>query len=294
MKRQVYKALECFFALGCFQHSTATPIRVQAGSPMKRPHVWPYLLKRCLCGDWSGFKHQSEVFDPPPRLCTFWFTSTFLCPPQRSEDEDSSGWRGFLSSMGLSIPATLCRLAPPALRLNQRRMLQGKAPDIPEHVLRLAGVGPDKLRAEWTFPAFIAMFLPEFPHKAVPGHEHLQVKRTSTKLTLDFPRHFKPFLFLCVFQNLPGVELHRQRFLWTHTESERQGQTKDIRCQSQSSTTQRSPPRCCRHALICFIPQVIPKAEILRLGVLEQSKEEVIIQVGIRNRPLKIMTQNVL
>ncbi|CAF89360.1 unnamed protein product, partial [Tetraodon nigroviridis] len=131
----------------------------------------------------------------------------------RSEDEDSSGWRGFLSSMGLSIPATLCRLAPPALRLNQRRMLQGKAPDIPEHVLRLAGVGPDKLRAEWTFPAFIAMFLPEFPHKAVPGHEHLQV---------------------------------------------------------------------------------IPKAEILRLGVLEQSKEEVIIQVGIRNRPLKIMTQNVL
>ncbi|CAG00494.1 unnamed protein product [Tetraodon nigroviridis] len=180
--------------------------------------------------------------------------------------------------MGLSIPATLCRLAPPALRLNQRRMLQGKAPDIPEHVLRLAGVGPDKLRAEWTFPAFIAMFLPEFPHKAVPGHEHLQVKRTSTKLTLDFPRHFKPFLFLCVFQNLPGVELHRQRFLWTHTESERQGQTKDICCQSQSSTTKRSPPRCCHHALICFIPQVIPKAEILRLGVLEQSKEEVIIQ----------------
>lgn len=29
-------------------------------------------------------------------------------------------------------------------------------------------------------------------------------------------------------------------------------------------------------------PQVIPKAEILRLGVLEQSKEEVIVQVGDR------------
>lgn len=102
------------------------------------------------------------------------FISSWLFS-QRCEDEDVSRWRGFLSSMGLSIPESLCRLAPPALRLGQRRMLQGKAPDIPEHVLRLAGVGPDKLRAEWSLPAFIAMFLPEFPHKAVPGHEHFQV-----------------------------------------------------------------------------------------------------------------------
>lgn len=37
---------------------------------------------------------------------------------------------------------------------------------------------------------------------------------------------------------------------------------------------------CC--CCCCFlIQQVIPKAEILRLGVLEQSKEEVIVQVGI-------------
>lgn len=115
---------------------------------------------------------------------------SFLSPLQRSENEDSSGWRGFLSSMGLSIPATLCRLAPPALRLNRRRMLQGKAPDIPEHVLRLAGVGPDKLRAEWSFPAFIAMFLPEFPHKAVPGHEHFQVKLTSTTKLTDLEKGF--------------------------------------------------------------------------------------------------------
>lgn len=182
-------------------------------------------------------------------------------PLQRSEEEDSSGWRGFLSSMGLSIPATLCRLAPPALRLNRRRMLQGKAPDIPEHVLRLAGVGPDRLRAEWSFPAFIAMFLPEFPHKAVPGHEHFQVNLTSTtKLTdlekgfIIFPQShdifFLFFIFLCfntffclgyLFQKLPGVELHRQRFLWTHTESERQGQAKDLCCQSQSSVTKHNP-----------------------------------------------------
>lgn len=102
-----------------------------------------------------------------------------LSPLQRSEDEESSGWRGFLSSVGLTIPAGLCRLAPPALHLGQRRMLQGKAPDIPEHVLRLARVGPDKLRAEWSLPAFIAMFLPEFPHKTVPGHEHFQVDLNS-------------------------------------------------------------------------------------------------------------------
>lgn len=32
-----------------------------------------------------------------------------------------------------------------------------------------------------------------------------------------------------------------------------------------------------------LIQQVIPKAEILRLGVLEQSKEEVIVQVSTKN-----------
>lgn len=116
------------------------------------------------------------MFPEPSYVCC-----SFRSPLQSSEDGDSSGWRGFLSSMGLSIPATLCRLSPAGLHLNQRRMIQGKAPDIPEHVLRLAGVGPDKLRAEWSFPAFITMFLPEFPHKSVPGHEHFQVKLTSTQ-----------------------------------------------------------------------------------------------------------------
>lgn len=112
------------------------------------------------------------------------------------EDEDVSRWRGFLSSVGLSLPASLCRLASPALRLGQRRMLQGKAPDIPEHVLRLAGVGPDKLRSEWSLPAFVAMFLPEFPHKTVPGHEHFQVdpdSGTNTLFSLFF-FFFWPFL----------------------------------------------------------------------------------------------------
>nr|XP_057942659.1 ribosomal protein S6 kinase-related protein isoform X2 [Doryrhamphus excisus] len=147
-------------------------------------------------------------------------------PVESREDENlASGWRGFLSSVGLSLPATICRLAPPALRLGRRRMLQAKVPDIPEHVLRLAGVGPDKLRAEWSLPGFIAMFLPEFPHRAVPGQEHFQVLGYIAKGS------FGPIL-----------------------------KVKDKT----------------KHKM--YAVKVIPKSEILRLGVLEQSKEEVIVQ----------------
>jgi len=174
-----------------------------------------------------------------------------LSPLQRSneghEDEDfSSGWRGFLSSMGLSIPAGLCRLAPPALRLGQHRMLHGKAPDIPEHVLRLAGVGPGKMRAEWSLPGFITMFLPEFPHKTVPGHEHFQVeliyqhRHTScVRLDSDWIMTVCAMVSLSLCLSLcftpPGVKLHRQRFLWTHSESEGQDQAENICGQSESS-----------------------------------------------------------
>ncbi|XP_008425367.1 putative serine/threonine-protein kinase F31E3.2 [Poecilia reticulata] len=143
-----------------------------------------------------------------------------------AEDEPiPSGWRGLLSSMGLSIPEGLCRLAPPALRLGQRRMLQGKTPEVPEHVLRLAGVGPGRLRGEWSLPGFVTMFLPEFPHRAVPGHEHFQVLGYIAKGS------FGPIL--------------------------------KVRDKSKQKT---------------YAVKVIPKAEILRLAVLEQSKEEVIVQ----------------
>lgn len=146
-------------------------------------------------------------------------------PSEGQEGHCSSGWRGFLSSVGLSIPAGLYRLAQPALRLGHRRMLQGKAPDIPEHVLRLAGVGPDKLRAEWSLPGFINMFLPEFPHRAVPGPEHFQVLGYIAKGS------FGPIL--------------------------------KVKDKAKQKT---------------YAVKVIPKSEILRLGVLEQSKEEVIVQ----------------
>lgn len=55
-------------------------------------------------------------------------------------------------------------------------MLHDKIPEVPEHVLRLAGVGPGKLRSEWSLPGFVSVFLPEFPHRPVPGHEHFQVQ----------------------------------------------------------------------------------------------------------------------
>ncbi|XP_060942560.1 ribosomal protein S6 kinase-related protein [Limanda limanda] len=152
-------------------------------------------------------------------------------PTEGQEEEPlPSGWRGFLSSMGLSIPAALCRLAPPGLRLGRHRMLQGKSPDIPEHVLRLAGVGPDKLRAEWSLPGFISMFLPEYPHRALPGQEHFQVLGYIAKGS------FGPIL--------------------------------KVKDKSKRKT---------------YAVKVIPKSEILRLGVLEQSKEEVIIQRQVRH-----------
>lgn len=154
-------------------------------------------------------------------------------PAEGEEDEHfTSGWRGFLSSVGLSLPASLCRLAPPVLHLGQRRMLQGKAPDIPEHVLRLAGVGPHKLRAEWSLPGFIAMFLPEFPHRTLPGQEQFQVMGYIAKGS------FGPIL--------------------------------KVKDKAKQKT---------------YAVKVIPKSEILRHGVLEQSKEEVIVQCATTAAP---------
>ncbi|XP_055792868.1 ribosomal protein S6 kinase-related protein [Salvelinus fontinalis] len=147
---------------------------------------------------------------------------------EREETQCSSGWRGLFSSVGLSIPASLCRLAPPTLRLGQRRMIREKAPPIPDQVL--GGGGPDRLRAEWSLPGFISMFLPEFPHRAVPGHQHFQVLGYIAKGS------FGPIL--------------------------------KVKDKAKQKT---------------YAVKVIPKSEILRLGVLEQSKEEVIVQRQVRH-----------
>ncbi|XP_028976593.2 ribosomal protein S6 kinase-related protein [Esox lucius] len=142
-----------------------------------------------------------------------------LCP---------SGWKGLLSSVSLSIPASLCRLAPPTLRRGQRRMIEEKAPPFPDQVL--LGGGPDRLRAEWTLPGFISVFLPEFPHRALPAPQRFQVLGYIAKGS------FGPIL-----------------------------KVKD-------NTRQKT-----------YAVKVIPKSEILRLGVLEQSKEEVIVQRQVRH-----------
>ncbi|KAJ7997522.1 hypothetical protein DPEC_G00229890 [Dallia pectoralis] len=142
-----------------------------------------------------------------------------LCP---------SGWRGLLSSVSLSIPASLCRLAPPILRRGQRRMIKEKTPPIPEQVLW--GGGPDWLRAEWSLPGFISLFLPEFPHRALPAQQRFQVLGYIAKGS------FGPIL-----------------------------KVKD-------NTREKT-----------YAVKVIPKSEVLRLGVLEQSKEEVIVQRQVRH-----------
>lgn len=80
--------------------------------------------------------------------------------------------------MGISLPAALWRVSP--LRIQSRRMICDKEPSIPEHLLS-SMPGPEKLRMEWSLPTFINMFLPEFPHRNVPGHEHLQVRDCKGK-----------------------------------------------------------------------------------------------------------------
>ncbi|XP_052372063.1 ribosomal protein S6 kinase-related protein-like [Oncorhynchus keta] len=107
-------------------------------------------------------------------------------------------------------------------------MIRDKAPPIPDQVL--GGGGPDRLRAEWSLPGFISMFLPEFPHRAVPGHQHFQVLGYIAKGS------FGPIL--------------------------------KVKDKAKQKT---------------YAVKVIPKSEILRLGVLEQSKEEVIVQRQVRH-----------
>ncbi|KAI5620178.1 putative serine/threonine-protein kinase F31E3.2 isoform X1 [Silurus asotus] len=110
----------------------------------------------------------------------------------KEESHYLSRWHGFLSNLGISVAS--------GLHIRSRRMIQDKM-YVPEYVLS-SMPGPETLHREWSLPAFINMFLPEFPYRGIPVHEHFQV---------------------------------------------------------------------------------IPKSEILRLGVLDQSKEEVIIQRQLRH-----------
>ncbi|MCI4386383.1 hypothetical protein PGIGA_G00061680 [Pangasianodon gigas] len=141
-------------------------------------------------------------------------------PPQHKEESHySSGWRGFLSSLGVSVPS--------GLHIGSRRMIRGKRTSVPEYVLSSVP-GPEKLHMEWDLPAFINMFLPEFPHRNAPGHEHFQILGYIAKGS------FGPIL--------------------------------KVKDKLKQKT---------------YAVKVIPKSEILRLGVLDQSKEEVIVQFPV-------------
>ncbi|KAK3523995.1 hypothetical protein QTP70_017508, partial [Hemibagrus guttatus] len=110
------------------------------------------------------------------------------------------------------------------MHIRTRRMIQDKTTSVPEYVLSSLP-GPEKLHMEWSLPAFINMFLPEFPHCSIPGHEHFQILGYIAKGS------FGPIL--------------------------------KVKDKSKQKT---------------YAVKVIPKSEILRLGVLDQSKEEVIVQ----------------
>ncbi|KAJ8267199.1 hypothetical protein GJAV_G00139650 [Gymnothorax javanicus] len=138
--------------------------------------------------------------------------------PAPEEERCHTGWRGVLSSMGISVPSGLCRLGA-------RRMILDKGSPLPDDHPFQSIPGPERLRMEWSLPGFISMFLPEFPHRNVPGHEHFQVLGYIAKGS------FGPILKV--------KDQLKQRM---------------------------------------YAVKVIPKAEVLRQGVLEQSKEEVIIQ----------------
>ncbi|XP_056303013.1 ribosomal protein S6 kinase-related protein [Danio aesculapii] len=149
--------------------------------------------------------------------------------PYKGSEEQSqiSRWRGFLSAVGIALPAGLCRINP--LRAGSHRMICDKEASIPEHLVSSLP-GPEKLRMEWSLPSFVNMFLPEFPHRIVPGQEHFQVLGYIAKGS------FGPIL--------------------------------KVKDKSKQKT---------------YAVKVIPKSEILRLGVLEQSKEEVIVQRQVRH-----------
>ncbi|XP_035290150.1 ribosomal protein S6 kinase-related protein [Anguilla anguilla] len=143
--------------------------------------------------------------------------------PPSEEGRCASGWRGFLSSVGISVSSGLCRLGA-------RRMIREKGAPLPDDHVFQSIPGPERLRMEWSLPGFISMFLPEFPHRNVPGHEHFQVLGCIAKGS------FGPIL--------------------------------KVKDRSKQKT---------------YAVKVIPKSEVLRQGVLEQSKEEVIIQRQVRH-----------
>uniref|UniRef100_A0A8C9W9R1 Ribosomal protein S6 kinase related b n=1 Tax=Scleropages formosus TaxID=113540 RepID=A0A8C9W9R1_SCLFO len=133
-----------------------------------------------------------------------------------------SRWRGLFSGMGISLPSVLSNL-----HLRGRRMVRDKGSSGQHHP---APCFPEWPSMEWTLPAFISMFLPEFPHRNVPGHEQFQVLGYIAKGS------FGPIL--------------------------------KVKDKSKEKT---------------YAVKVVPKSEVLRLGILEQSKEEVIIQRQVRH-----------
>ncbi|KAL4608434.1 putative serine/threonine-protein kinase SgK494 [Arapaima gigas] len=146
------------------------------------------------------------------------------CPEQATARDKwcQSRWRGFFSTTGFSLPSLLS-----SLHLRSRRMVREKGSSTQQHPLPSC---PEWSSMEWTLPAFISIFLPEFPHRTAPCHEQFQVLGYIAKGS------FGPIL--------------------------------KVKDRAKEKT---------------YAVKVVPKSEVLRLGFLEQSKEEVIVQRQVRH-----------
>lgn len=131
---------------------------------------------------------------------------------------------GFLSNVGGSIAHRLGHSAVFA-----RPVGADGRPPVPKLLLPPED-DAETSGTERTPPAFISVFLPEFPHRRLPGKDHFQILGFIAKGS------FGPIL-----------------------------RVKDI----------------CKERL--YAVKVLPKSEILKHGVLEQAKEEVIIQRQLKH-----------
>lgn len=144
--------------------------------------LYTHYNKWCQCLPWLVSKSTPAWFHPDFSFLIHWVSQLlrYLYSEQnpiqhKEESHYSSRWRGFLSGLGVSVPS--------GLHIRSRQMIQDKM-SVPKYVFPSMS-RPENLHTEWSLPAYINMFLPEFPHRNVPGHENFQVRRTALHPTHD-------------------------------------------------------------------------------------------------------------
>ncbi|XP_048016211.1 ribosomal protein S6 kinase-related protein isoform X2 [Megalobrama amblycephala] len=143
----------------------------------------------------------------------------------------------------LSLSAPLVHHSP------FRRRAQHREYPISEQS-RPSDANPEGPHLEWALPGFISIFLPEFPHRCT-GHMHLQRNFEEWKSTDETVMQVWNDISILGF-------IAKGSF----------GPILKVKDLSKDET---------------YAIKVLPKADVLRHGVLQQSKEEVIIQRQVRH-----------